>query len=105
MRQRGHAQRQLVVAAAGQRPGRKGSKAAVPVAEGPADADAAAELAAERQQSVAAVAALTAEQQQRLDALAEAISERLGALAESDDWTPGARAVGWAVASGPLFWP
>ncbi|KAL4423769.1 hypothetical protein ABPG75_001070 [Micractinium tetrahymenae] len=87
-------QRQLTAAAAGQRSGRKagrssGGKASAPVVEEAASLEsaAAAELADERLQAAAA-AALSEEQQQRLDALAEAISERLGALAESEQWTP-----------------
>ncbi|PSC70640.1 GTPase Der [Micractinium conductrix] len=84
--------RVVVAAAAGPRSSKKGGSAgrsAAPVAEDhPLDAAAAAGLADERQQSKASAAALSEQQQQQLDALAEAISERLGALADSDDWSP-----------------
>ena len=83
-------QRAAPAAAAGPRSGsgRKGGKAAAPV-QAPEEA-AAAELAAERQLSAGAAAALSEQQQQQLDALAEAISARLEAIADSDDWSPGA---------------
>ncbi|KAL4446309.1 hypothetical protein ABPG77_003116 [Micractinium sp. CCAP 211/92] len=85
-------ERQLTAAAAGQRSNKKRSgKAAVPVVEEAAadlESAVAADLADERLQAAAAAAALSEEQQLRMDALAEAISERLGALAESDEWTP-----------------
>lgn len=87
-------QQQPIAAAAGQRSGKKrSSKAAVPVAEettASLESTVASELAEERLQAAAAAAALSEEQQRRMDALAEAISERLGALAEADEWTPGA---------------
>ena len=92
-------QQRAVAAAAGSRSGggRKGGKAAAPVQAPKADAAAeaaAAELAAERQAAADAALALSEQQQQQMDALAQAISARLEALADSDDWTPGVR-LGW----------
>ncbi|PRW61158.1 GTPase Der [Chlorella sorokiniana] len=83
--------RRSVAAAAGPRSGggRKGSKAAAPVQAPDSAAEAAAaELAAERQVAADAAAALSEQQQQQMEALAQAISARLEALADSDDWTP-----------------
>ena len=97
-------QQRSVAAAAGPRSGggRKGGKAAAPVQAPNADAAAeaaAAELAAERQAAADAAAALSEQQQQQMDALAQAISARLEALADSDDWTPGVR-LGWGGCPG-----
>lgn len=94
--QRQQRRRAVPAAAAGPRPGggRKGSKAAAPV-QAPEEVAAAAELAAERQLSAGAAAALSEQQQQQLDALVEAISARLEAIADSDDWSPGGRSPRW----------
>ena len=83
----------VVVAAGGQRrgSGTGGRKAAAPVADTDGDSESAADLADERIESVTSAAALSEDQQAQLDALAEAISAKLGALADSDDWTPGKR--------------
>lgn len=94
VQRRAYGQRLVAAAAGGQCGSRKkggSGKAAAPVADEAADLEselAAVELAEEREGSMAAAAALSAVQQARLDALAEAISQRLEKLADSEDWTP-----------------
>jgi hypothetical protein len=92
-RQQQRRQALLVVAPGGQRrgSGAGGRKAVAPVADTDGDGESAADLADERIESVTSATALSEDQQAQLDALAEAISAKLGALADSDDWTPGKR--------------
>lgn len=78
----------VLAGARGAPSGRKGGRAAAPPpAQVPSEA--ADDLAEERQVAADAAAVLSEQQQQKLDAIAAAISAKLDALADSDDWTPG----------------